>query len=276
MFIAKVRDFFKKGESGISDKIQSIFLGIIVSVCTFVIVGLALAWSNPSVNPPGGNVLVPINVGASTQTKSGDLIVLGTTTLSRATISSALSFQENIVPASTSGYAKLYAKSSDSKLYYLNDSGTEIELGGGLPIGAVSFYASSTAPSGWLKCDGSAVNRATYANLFSVIGTIYGAGNGSTTFNVPDMRGRNPIGFGQGSELTNRLMSATSGEELHTLTVNQLAAHSHTGPSSKLGYGAGSGNDWEGTGSVTTGTTGSGTPFNVMDPFLVMNCIIKY
>ncbi|KKU11121.1 MAG: hypothetical protein UX15_C0015G0008 [Parcubacteria group bacterium GW2011_GWA1_45_7] len=201
MFIAKVRDFFKKGESGISDKIQSIFLGIIVSVCTFVIVGLALAWSNPSVNPPGGNVLVPINVGASTQTKSGDLIVLGTTTLSRATISSALSFQEN---------------------------------------------------------------------------TIYGAGNGSTTFNVPDMRGRNPIGFGQGSELTNRLMSATSGEELHTLTVNQLAAHSHTGPSSKLGYGAGSGNDWEGTGSVTTGTTGSGTPFNVMDPFLVMNCIIKY
>lgn len=62
------------------------------------------------------------------------------------------------------------------------------------PIGALMPYAGATAPSRWLLCDGAAVSRTTYARLFGVIGTTFGAGDGSTTFNVPNMLGRVPIG----------------------------------------------------------------------------------
>lgn len=60
----------------------------------------------------------------------------------------------------------------------------------GLPSGAISDFAMQTPPEGWLACDGAAVSRTTYAALFAAIGTVWGNGNGSTTFNVPDMRGR--------------------------------------------------------------------------------------
>lgn len=60
---------------------------------------------------------------------------------------------------------------------------------GGVPSGAVSHFAMNTAPTGWLKANGAAVSRTTYAALFSAIGTTFGAGDGSTTFNLPDLRG---------------------------------------------------------------------------------------
>lgn len=62
------------------------------------------------------------------------------------------------------------------------------------PTGAVLPYAGTTAPANWLLCDGAAVSRATYADLFALIGTTFGAGDGSSTFNLPDMRGRHPVG----------------------------------------------------------------------------------
>lgn len=69
-------------------------------------------------------------------------------------------------------------------------------LGRLVPTGAVIPYAASAAPGGWLTCDGAAVSRTTYAKLFGVVGTTYGTGDGSTTFNVPDMQGRMPVGKG--------------------------------------------------------------------------------
>jgi len=69
-------------------------------------------------------------------------------------------------------------------------------LPGANPIGDIHMFAATNAPSGWLLCNGSAVSRTTYSNLFSVIGTTYGVGDGSTTFNVPDMRGVFPKGAG--------------------------------------------------------------------------------
>ena len=68
-----------------------------------------------------------------------------------------------------------------------------------VPIGTVLDYAGSTVPAGYLECDGSAVSRTAYAELFAAIGTAWGAGDGSTTFNVPDMRGRAAIGAGTGT-----------------------------------------------------------------------------
>ena len=82
---------------------------------------------------------------------------------------------------------------------------------------------------GWLICNGAAVSRTTYAALFAVIGTTYGTGNGSTTFNLPDLRGRAPIGAGTGSGLTARTLGTTVGVESVTLTGPQsgVQAHAH-------------------------------------------------
>jgi microcystin-dependent protein len=98
-----------------------------------------------------------------------------------------------------------------------------------VPTGTVIDWAGSgTAPSGWLTCDGSAVSRTTYAALLTAIGTTYGTGDGSTTFNLPDARGRTAIGVGQGAGLANRVLAAKGGEETHILSVGELAAHAHT------------------------------------------------
>jgi|APGre2960657404_1045060.scaffolds.fasta_scaffold24594_3 microcystin-dependent protein len=75
----------------------------------------------------------------------------------------------------------------------INSVGSKLNVTGdmsaGFLIGQVSFFTMSTAPTGWLKCNGAAISRTTYAKLFAVIGTTYGVGDGSTTFNLPDLRG---------------------------------------------------------------------------------------
>ena len=80
----------------------------------------------------------------------------------------------------------------------------------------MTMYGGTTAPTGWLGCDGSTVSRTTYAALFAVIGTIYGSGDGSTTFHLPDMRGRFPMG-----------LSATSVNEARTLGQNEIGFNSN-------------------------------------------------
>ena len=94
------------------------------------------------------------------------------------------------------------------------------------PAGIVMPFAGSVAPEGYLLCDGSAVSRSTYSELFTAIGTTYGAGDGSTTFNVPDLSGRVVLGVSQSHAL-----GTSGGEAAHTLTENELPAHTHTVPS---------------------------------------------
>lgn len=93
-------------------------------------------------------------------------------------------------------------------------------------IGSIHMFGGSTAPEGFLICDGSPVSRATYSDLFDVIGTDYGAGDGSSTFNLPDLSGRVVIGASSGY-----LLASTGGEETHTLTVSEIPTHGHTIPS---------------------------------------------
>lgn len=141
------------------------------------------------------------------------------------------------------------------------------------------LYAGKTAPSGWLLCDGSAVSRTTYSALYDAIGTTYGSGDGSTTFNLPNMSGRVPVGVSSSYKL-----GATGGEAAHTLTVGEIANHSHgiIGASS-------SGNDYAGSIDYAVSyadtrrgwwlrsviSNGSGEPHNNMQPYLVMNYVIK-
>lgn len=98
-------------------------------------------------------------------------------------------------------------------------------------VGAMVMYGGVAAPGGWLLCQGQAVSRTTYSALFAVVGTAFGVGDGSTTFNLPDMRGRTPIGSGTGSGLTARTLGdQTVGAEDVTLTAAQsgLVGHNHT------------------------------------------------
>lgn len=91
-----------------------------------------------------------------------------------------------------------------------------------LPSGSLAMWLTSSAPTGWLICDGTAVSRTTYAALFAVIGTIGGAGDGSTTFNLPDMRQKFPLG--KAASGTGSTLGGTGGAIDHTHSV---PAHYH-------------------------------------------------
>ena len=93
--------------------------------------------------------------------------------------------------------------------------------------GLVLPFAGVAAPTGWLLCNGAAISRSTYARLFAIIGTVYGAGDGTNTFNLPDLRGRVPVGAGQGSGLANRTLGAYGGEENHALSWVETGSHYH-------------------------------------------------
>jgi microcystin-dependent protein len=95
-----------------------------------------------------------------------------------------------------------------------------------IPTGSVLDFAGTVAPTNFLLCDGTIYNMSQYPNLGALLGSMYG-GNGTTTFAVPDCRGRASIGVGQGSGLTNRALAGTGGEENHVNTIAELAAHNH-------------------------------------------------
>ncbi|MDF2114785.1 tail fiber protein [Roseiarcaceae bacterium H3SJ34-1] len=175
------------------------------------------------------------------------------------------------------------------------------------PTGIIAPFAGATAPTGWLLCYGQAISRTTYASLFGVISTAYGVGDGSTTFNVPDLRGRVIAGRDDmGGVAATRLTSATisggalvlgktGGEERHQLTISELANHNHAltdpGHTHPLPQttGAGSGQALAvsqtpttaaaATGSATTGitlaATGGDTPHNNVQPTIIGNYIIR-
>ena len=98
------------------------------------------------------------------------------------------------------------------------------------PIGTIKKFAGNYLPDGYLDCDGSAVSRATYSTLYAALGgaaSPFGQGDGINTFNVPDFRGRSPMGMGQGSGLTLRNRGDVVGAEIHLLDATQIPSHTH-------------------------------------------------
>ena len=180
-----------------------------------------------------------------------------------------------------------------------------------VPSGALMPYAGASAPTGFLLCDGSAVSRSTYATLFAALdnGNIYGAGDGSSTFNLPDLRGRviagqDDMGGASANRLTDQTgglngdtLGDTGGSETHTLTTAQLASHTHTFsdtdshtvsfPRTFISGAANNSVNVDGSGerhdggtltvsiSGTTSSTGSGSAHNNVQPTIILNYIIK-
>ena len=95
-----------------------------------------------------------------------------------------------------------------------------------IPAGAMMAWASDTIPSNWLLCDGSAVSRSTYASLFAAIGTQYGSGDGTTTFNLPDIKGRTIVGK-DASQTEFDVLGETGGAKTHTLLISEMPSHTH-------------------------------------------------
>ncbi len=163
-------------------------------------------------------------------------------------------------------------------------------------VGQIMLFGFNFAPYGWAICDGSHLSIADYEVLYSLIGTTYG-GDGSTTFALPDLRGRVPIHMGQGPGLTDRQLGEKAGTEQVTLQVSQLPTHNHllevssmaegsTGtPGPAVVFGVSSAAKiyapTAGRASVTPadpiGFTGDGRPHDNMMPTLVANyCISLY
>lgn len=167
----------------------------------------------------------------------------------------------------------------------------------GLPAGVGPLpFSGSVVPSGWLICDGLAVSRATYAGLFAAISTVFGAGDGSTTFNVPDMRGRSPVGKDNmggsaalrvtvgGSGIAGGTLGASGGAETVTLAEAQIPSHVHQQrtydgtPFANGGAAASVNNQVSAAGTTTpvnTVATGGGGVHQNMTPTLIVNYIIK-
>lgn len=171
----------------------------------------------------------------------------------------------------------------------LTFNGTNWVAQPGVPSGTILQFAGATAPNGWLLCDGLAVSRTTFAGLFGAIGTAYGAGDGTTTFNLPDFRGRIPLGRdNMGGTSANRVLATqadvlggSGGAETRTPTGSvslsgtvgdttlssiQIPSHTHTpnifsanwsANTSPNGWGSGT---WSGTGSGAVQGGNSASP----------------
>ncbi len=156
-------------------------------------------------------------------------------------------------------------------------------------VGAITATLVDVAPTGWLLCNGAEVSRSTFSALFAVIGTKGGPGNGSTTFNVPDLRGRVPVGVDgtAGRLVSNNALGNSGGADRHKLTVNELASHEHGADAHQFALwraGDVQANTTPGVGtdlpifntSFTTAHAGGDQPHNNMQPYLIVNYFIRH
>jgi microcystin-dependent protein len=150
---------------------------------------------------------------------------------------------------------------------FTNDAGYVSAATASLPIGAMVGYGGTSAPTSWLLCDGAAVSRTTYAALFAIIGTNFGVGDGSTTFNVPDSRGRSILGTSVTYPIGTTLGSVLHSHAPGTLVNDTAPSHTHTmsgtsGPGSSHTHGSFTGSSGSSGSHTHGGNTGSAAPPN--------------
>ena len=166
-------------------------------------------------------------------------------------------------------------------------------------VGAIFSFGFNFAPYGWAQCNGDLLPISGNEALYSLLGTTYG-GDGTTTFALPNMQGRVPIGTGQGPGLPNYVIGQAAGSETVTLSTANLPVHSHAVLSASIPVGtttdsndptghyfapvapSGAGSVYDpanganmATNNTTSGTTGSSIPMSILSPFLVVNYCIS-
>ena len=156
-----------------------------------------------------------------------------------------------------------YTESDTGKIFDYttsNSTWTERSSGGGNPAGTIINFTGLIAqfPADYLRCDGTAISRTTYSDLFTAIGTEWGAGDGSTTFNVPDFETGNQF---MRSASTDGEVATAGGEATHVLTVAELAAHTHSYTKTTTNYSGGGSYAGYMVGAQT-GSTGGDQPHN--------------
>lgn len=242
---------------------------------------LAISSSSSANNVPSLKITDPGTVGPAFQVVS--------TTKGSIPVPPVTNTQRNAMASVVTGTQVYNTTTKRLEIY----NGTDW-VGADGRTGEVVDFAGASLPPDRLLCDGSAVSRTTYRALFAVIGTVWGVGDGSTTFNLPDARGKASIGVGTGSGLTARALADTGGEETHILTTPETPSHNHSGTtgSSTVPIGIGNVGDANGTlessagsGRHHTNTSDSHThsianvggdlAHNNMQPFVTFNkCII--
>jgi microcystin-dependent protein len=207
--------------------------------------------------------------GAINNAKVAAGAAIAVTKLAAQTASRATAFDSSgfITPSATNATELGYVSGVTSPIQ------AQINALQQVPSGSMLDFAGTVAPTGWLLCDGSAVSRTTYARLFSAISTNWGVGDGSTTFNLPNMTRRVGMGAGgSGSGTIGNTVGNVGGEETHVLTTPEIPAHSHTATDSghvhgeQVSVGAGATTSIVGTVNLNTGavngagiTTNTGT-----------------
>lgn len=289
---------------------EIVVLDTVASAVNEITVANAATGAGPSISATGSDSNIDLLLGpkGTGVVKAGGVEVVtltGTQSLSNKTLASPAN-----VSATTGNAAIIAATGPDTNIdINLTPKGSGSVLVGGVggflvPTGSVMPFAGSSAPTGWLLSFGQAVSRTTYAALFAVVGTTYGSGDGSTTFNLPDLRGRAVAGQDDmGGTSANRLtglsggvdgdiLGGTGGAESHTLTVAQIPLHGHpayistsgTDPNTTGGLALNSESvstysAYTGTLSSTPGQqiggTGGGESHNNVQPTIILNYIIK-
>jgi microcystin-dependent protein len=166
------------------------------------------------------------NVGIGTNAPAYKLDVRGSANVGALTTSGTVTLGSNTNVKITGGSSGQYLQTDGSgNLSYVTVQG--------VPVASIIMYGANTAPSGWLVCDGTAVSRSTYSGLFAVVSNVFGIGDNSTTFNLPDFRGRSPHGVDASQSIT---IGGTSAGKINISYQNS-----------------------SGTGTTGTGTTGTST-----------------
>jgi microcystin-dependent protein len=186
----------------------------------------------PTVNfPTDADITLTANNGSVDQSRNMVLVVTssGSLTATRNVIAPASASKVYIIKNSTTGGQSIQIKYATGTAVVIPNGQTLPVYGDGsnfytavtntVPAGSIQMWATATAPSGYVLCNGVAISRTTYSTLFSVIGTTFGVGDGSTTFNVPNYTNRMPYGTTVG---------ATGGAATTTLIEANLPSHTHT------------------------------------------------
>ena len=241
--------------------------------------------------------------GTMVQVAMSDLITYLGTALTSAGALATINSSGNAV--SISGLSYPSADGNNGQFLQTNGSGT-LSFGSptafSMPAGMMFPYAGTSVPTGYLFCHGQAISRTTYADLFTAIGTTYGTGDGSSTFNLPDLRGRviagqDDMGGSSANRLTNQsggldgdTLGATGGSETHDLQLTEIPSHNHGAGTLTTGLsisvttnGTTAAHRPQESSQITTtqdvsgntASAGGGNPHNNVQPTIILNYVIK-